>query len=100
MPTTYQGTLEGSIGTFTRVTETGDRRVTEDGTVRITEQLAFNSAVGSLIAFGTRVPFSSEPYVNDQSSWKLFVPYIKYNGLWKIPSRIYKKINGNWKRIF
>lgn len=86
--------------TFTRVTETGDRRVTEDGSVRITSDIPVNTGEGTIISFGDRVPFSSEPYVKVLSNWKQFTPYIKYEDNWQVPQRIYKNLNGNWKRIF
>ena len=86
--------------TFTRVTEAGDRRVTEDGSTRITEEIVTNTGEGTIVSFGDRVPFSAEPYVKVVTDWKLFTPYVNYNDNWVIPDRMYKNINGNWKRIF
>lgn len=85
---------------FTRITETGDRRVTEDGQVRLTEEIPVNIGEGTIVSFGNRVPFSAEPYVKIVTDWKLFTPYVNYNDNWVVPDRLYKNINGNWKRIF
>jgi len=85
---------------FIRITESGDRRVTEDGQARLTEEIPVNTGEGTIVSFGNRVPFSAEPYVKIVTDWKLFTPHVNYNDNWVIPDRMYKNINGNWKRIF
>lgn len=97
---TIQAEHQSSVGEFTRITEAGDRRVTEDGSVRITNNVPFNSGEGVIIAFPSLTQFNSEPYVRVLSNWKRFLPYVKYEDNWQVPQRIYKNINGNWKRIF
>ena len=94
------GEFFSSVDNFTRITEAGDRRVTEDGTVRITDDVPFNAGQATIISFGDRVPFSAEPYVKVLSNWQQFTPYVKYEDNWQVPDRIYKNLNGNWKRIF
>lgn len=97
---TIQAEFFSGVDNFTRITEAGDRRVTEDGSVRITDDVPFNAGEGTIISFGDRVPFSAEPYVKVLSNWKQFTPYVKYEDNWQVPQRIYKNLNGNWKRIF
>jgi len=97
---TIQAEHFSGFDTFTRITETGDRRVTEDGSVRETELVPFNSGEGVIISFGDLIQFNSEPYIKVETDWKRFLPYVKYEDNWQVPERIYKNINGNWKRIF
>ena len=92
--------FSSGLDTFTRATETGDRRVTEDGSVRVTGDVPFNTGEGMIISFGDLIQFNSEPYVKIETDWKRFLPYVKYEDNWQVPERIYKNINGNWKRIF
>jgi hypothetical protein len=96
----YNVNFVSGVDNFTRITEAGDRRVTEDGSVRITDDVPFNSGQGVIISFGDLTQFNSEPYVKVETDWKRFLPYVKYEDNWQVPERIYKNINGNWKRIF
>jgi len=92
--------FESLLVEFTRVTESGDRRVLENGDVRITDEVLSNSAEGVIVVFSDRIAFSAEPYVKVLSDWKAFTPYVKYEDNWTIPDKIYKHTNGNWKRIY
>lgn len=85
---------------FTRVTEAGDRRVLENGDVRVTDEVVSNSGEGVLITFSDRIAFSAEPYVKVLTDWKSFTPYVKHEDNWKVPDKMYKHVNGNWKRIY
>jgi hypothetical protein len=83
-----------------RVTSAGDVRVTEDGLdTRVTNIVQANAASGSLVVFSTVFPFSGTPYVNQTDSWKQFTPYVKHSGEWVRPEKVYKNVNGNWKRV-
>ena len=57
------------------------------------------NATGTLVSEGTYIPFASTMYIND-TTWKTSIPYIKHNGSWKIPNLIYKKVSGNWVRVY
>jgi hypothetical protein len=96
----YSPTFESINVDFTRITESGDRRVLENGDVRITDDVVSNSAEGVLIVFSDRIAFSAEPYVKVLTDWKAFTPYVKYEDNWTVPDKMYKHVNGNWKRIY
>lgn len=97
---TIQAEFFSGITTATRVTEEGDRRVTEDGSVRITNDVLINGGEGTIITIGNQIPFISTPFVKVMTEWKEFTPFVKYEDNWQVPHRIYKNLNGNWKRIF
>ena len=100
MPLIQYGQFESVSEELTRITEASDTRITEAGDIRITNEETGNTVVGSLVAEATLKPLASEPYVKVSGVWKLFVPYVKYNGSWQQPNAIYKKISGNWKRVY
>ena len=85
---------------FTRITEDGNTRVTEDGLDTRTLTRTFSNSVEStLISSSNKITFSSQPYYKD-STWKTFIPYVKYNGIWTGNIKIYKHTNGAWKRSY
>lgn len=95
------GQIDSVVQAYERTTEAGDTRVTESGLdTRVTSDLESNMIVGSLVANGTVIPFTSKPYIKLNGAWKQFTPYAKHNGSWQLPNRIYRKINGVWKRIY
>jgi len=96
----YSAEFESIQLDFTRITESGDRRVLENGDVRITDDVVSNSAEGVLVVFSDRIAFSAEPYVKILTDWKAFTPYVKHEDNWKVPDKMYKHANGNWKRIY
>jgi hypothetical protein len=100
MPLIQYAQFEAVSEELLRITEASDTRITEAGDIRITNEEVGNTVVGSLVANPTLIPLSSEPYVKVSGVWKLFVPYVKYNGAWQQPNAIYKKISGNWKRVY
>lgn len=89
------GTLE-----FLRITEGEDYRVTESGDNRITNAVPTNEVIGSMVAVDTYIPFSSTAYYKTGGVWKQADVDAKYNGNWDALQAIYKKISGNWKRIY
>ena len=84
----------------TRVTQAGDTRITESGDVRVTGNLVYNQAESSLVATGLFTKFFSTAYIKVSGVWKQVLPSTNYQGVWKVPSRIYKNISENWKRIY
>jgi hypothetical protein len=96
----YNGLFESDLITIYRETEDGlDLRITEDGDSRIILNRS-NAASGSLTATGTKVPFLPKIYAKDDGIWKTVTPYVKYNGSWTEPQRVYVNDNGNWKRVY
>ncbi len=85
---------------FTRVTENEDFRITESGDSRITNAVPTNEIIGSLVAIDTYIPFSSTAYYKTGGVWKQTDVDTKYNGNWDALQAVYKKISGNWKRIY
>jgi hypothetical protein len=100
MPLIQYAQFESITEELSRSTEANDTRITEAGDIRITNETIGNTVVASLVAEPTLIPLASEPYVKVSGVWKLFVPYVNYNGAWQQPNAIYKKISGNWKRIY
>jgi len=105
----------GSIATFIaqfiseetediRFTEADDTRHTEAGDTRITRSIQGNIGDSNIIALGEVIPFSSIAYRynEDDAEWQEFIPSVKYNGQWYTDSeiKIYKNINGSWKRSY
>lgn len=82
-----------------RILENGDTRITEAGDTRITLD-STNNIIGSIISQPTHTVFTSEPYYKQASTWKSFIPYVKYGGAWQNNVRIYKNQNGTWKRSY
>lgn len=85
---------------FTRITENEDYRITEDGNNRITNAVPTNEIIGSIVAYDDYTPFSSTAYYKTGGVWKQTDVYVKNNGNWTAPLAVYKKISGNWKRIY
>lgn len=85
---------------FTRITENEDTRITEAGDTRITNAVPTNEIVGSMVANDTYIPFSSTAYYKIGGVWKQAEVDTKYNGNWDALQAVYKKISGNWKRIY
>ncbi len=100
MPLIQYAQFESIVEELIRITEASDTRITEAGDTRITNDAVSNVVVASMVANPLLIPLASEPYVKVSGVWKLFVPYVKYNGVWQQPNAIYKKISGNWKRIY
>jgi hypothetical protein len=97
-------TLYGFYGKFVqeavRVTELNDTRITEDGNTRVTYPLIYNGAEGTLVGDTVYTRFNVTASVNRSGVWKRIVPSAKYNGAWRLAQKVYKKISGNWKRIY
>lgn len=85
---------------FIRVTENEDTRITEAGDTRITNLVFTNEIIGSMVAIDTYIPFSSTAYYKEGGVWKQADVDAKYNGNWDALQAVYKKISGNWKRIY
>lgn len=102
MPLIQYAQYQAVVESEPRITEANDFRITEAGDLRYTEPIATNnSGVSSLVAAATLIPMMATlPYVKVNGIWKLFVPYVKHSGIWKQPNAIYKKVSGNWKRIY
>lgn len=92
----YAGIADEAI----RVIESGDIRVTENGNTRLTYPLAYNVGEGTLVAEPVFTRFNSLAYVKKDGVWYRMTPNTKHEGAWKVPTRSYKNINGNWKRIY
>ena len=67
---------------------------------RITNLSPTNKIVGSMVANDTYIPFSSTAYYKTGGVWKQTDVDTKYNGNWDALQAVYKKISGNWKRIY
>ena len=100
MPLIQYAQFESVSDVLERITEASDLRITEAGDTRITIDEIGNTGDSTLVADPLLKPLASEPYVKFSGVWKLFVPYVKYNGAWQQPNAIYKKISGNWKRVY
>jgi hypothetical protein len=96
---TLFGVISSEDFETTRILENGDVRVTEAGDTRITLDKA-NNIVGSIVANSDLTVFTSEPYYKENDTWKSFIPYVKYNDAWMNNVRIYKNLNGTWKRSY
>lgn len=96
---TFDGQFGDANVIYYRVTENGDQRITEDGNDRIGQVVDQATAEGTLVADATKTAFASDAYVNVAGTWKEFEPFVKYDGIWYTP-KIYKKVSGDWKRVF
>ncbi|CAB4160642.1 hypothetical protein UFOVP729_6 [uncultured Caudovirales phage] len=67
---------------------------------RITNLVPTNEIIGSIVANDTYIPFSSTAYYKTGGVWKQTDVDTKYNGNWDALQAVYKKISGNWKRIY
>lgn len=92
--------FESFVEEATRITELEDVRITESGDVRITDELLFNTGQADLVGIPSKILFNGVPYYKEDGEWKRFEPYVKYEGVWKEPVAVYKKIDGSWKRIY
>jgi hypothetical protein len=97
---TLYGFYEGFNQEAVRITELGDTRITENGNTRVTNSLVYNQAEGTLVGNTVYTRFNATASVNRSGIWKRIVPSAKYNGAWRLAQKVYKKISGNWKRIY
>jgi len=97
---TLFGIISGEDFDYIRVLENGDTRITEASDTRITQIEQSNAIVGSIVTTPTHTVFTSEPYYKQNDTWKSFIPYVKYNDAWMNNVRIYKNLNGTWKRSY
>lgn len=93
---------ELTVGTqeYIRETDTSDIRITDPSDTRITDEIPFNVITTMAVFSSTYVPFDPTPWVKHSSTWKEFLPYIKYNGSWVVPSRMYVNDSGSWRRVY
>ena len=99
MPLIQFGQVQPEYVIYTRITEVGDLRITENSDQRITNEVQENSAISSIYVVPTYKPLETTSYIRIDGVWKIYVPYVKYNNTWTQPT-IYKKISGNWKRVY
>jgi hypothetical protein len=99
MPLIQFGQVNQYYGIYERTTEASDLRITENGDTRITNEVQENSAISSIYVVPTYKPLETTAYIRIDGVWKIYVPYVKYNNTWTQPT-IYKKISGNWKRVY
>jgi len=85
---------------FLRILESEDYRVTESGDNRITNAVPTNEIIGSMVADEIFIPFSSTAYYKTGGVWKQTDVDAQYNNDWNALQAVYKKISGNWKRIY
>lgn len=100
MPLIQFGQVNPYYEVYERYTEASDLRITEGGDTRITTDILGNVGQASIVVVPTFIPALREPYIKVSGVWKVFVPYVKHNGVWKEPNNIYKKVSGNWKRVY
>ena len=100
MPTVYQANFEPLDQNLTRVLEDGNTRVTEALDTRITDIIKTNTGESTLYAKSTFKPFTSRMFFKQLTNWKQVFPSVKHNNLWKVPLKVYTKINSIWKRIY
>ena len=97
---TVYGFYQGLRAEAIRETNLGDTRITEDGHVRITNSLLFNEAEATLVARNTFTKFNATASVNRSGVWQRIIPSAKYKGAWRLAQKVYRKLSGNWKRIY
>ena len=97
---TLFGRFQTGAVEFTRILENGDTRHTEASDTRISLNNFGNAGEGHILTDQTKTLFTSQPYYNDEDTWKTFVPYVKHNGAWTGNIKIYKHTNGAWKRSY
>lgn len=100
MPLIQYAQFDAVLAERTRITEASDTRITEAGDIRITNSQITNQASGTLVASATVIKLESDLYVKDNGLWKTVIPYVNYLGTWQVPNAIYKKVSGNWKRVY
>jgi len=96
---TLFGNVQAGAVEYIRVLENGDTRITEAGDTRINLTVQ-NDIISSMVVGSDLTVFTSEPYYKQNDTWKSFIPYVKYNDAWMNNVRIYKNLNGTWKRSY
>ncbi len=94
------GVYEAVDEEYTRATENGDTRQTESGSDTRSIRFVQNKAEGSILGDPTRILFSGDMYVKDDSTWKDSEVFVKWQGTWDRPEAVYKHTNGAWKRVY
>jgi len=95
------GSITAGTDEVTRLTEAGDTRVLENGTDTRTAIAAYGNIIfATIVSNPSKTLFLSEPYYQDDGSWKDMLPYVKWGGAWTNNIKIYKHINGAWKRSY
>lgn len=100
MPTVHQANFAPKDENLTRILENGDRRVTEDLNIRITDIIKTNTIESTFYAKSTFKSFTSRMFYKQLTLWKQVFPNVKHNSIWKVPLKMYTKINSIWKRIY
>jgi hypothetical protein len=102
MSTIHYGQVQSYFDTeLIRELENGtDIRITEAGDIRVTGDTGVNISIGTLSATGSVLGFVNNAYVKYSGIWRTTDPYVKHNGSWKIPSAIYVKQSGSWRRVY
>lgn len=98
MSTIQYGQVTSAAVTYERITEGSDTRITESGDIRITNDVFPNIITSSLTAIPTLSSPFREMYYNVLGAWKVCIPYVKHNNIWKQPISIYVKQSGIWIR--
>lgn len=96
----HYGQFENNLDPSIRSTENSDIRITEQNDIREISDQTNNAASSSIIANPTLFPFTYGVFVNQNLVWKTSEIYVNYLENWVVPSRIYKKEAGSWKRIY
>lgn len=85
---------------FTRILEDGNTRSLESGDIRITEQIQSNQIVATLVGFTELTKFLGSIFIKFSDTWVSVSPNAKFQGVWKVATKMYRKIYGNWRRIY
>ena len=95
------GQTESGLITYERATQNDDIRITEGGDTRITNEAIANVIDSSLVVQGDRGIWTSTGYIKEGAVWKeISHIYVKYNGNWVTPEKMYKNENNVWKLIY
>lgn len=100
MPTIHNGNFEPILDTPIRILENGDVRITEDSDTRITDGVRYSSAESGLHANPKLIKFTSRIFWKLNNIWKQGFFFVKNNGVWQMPTKVYRKINSIWKRVY
>jgi hypothetical protein len=100
MPTIHNGNFQPVTDNLTRILENGDTRVTEISDIRITDNILFSGAESGIYANPSLIKFTTRVFYKINNVWKQGFFFVKNNGVWQAPSKMYRYINNFWKRVY
>jgi len=96
----HTGNFQPITDNLIRILENGDVRITQNSDTRITDNILFNGAESGLYVNPNLIKFTTRVFYKISNIWIQGFFFVKRNGVWQVPSKMYRNINNFWKRVY